>query len=94
VVNSTTWPLYPQGKSPWYPLDRRFGGPQSQSGEEKDSQPLPGLIPPIIQPIAKCCTTELSWLLLVSCIYLNCIPAAVCFLRNSYSICSAQLYGL
>jgi hypothetical protein len=38
---STTWRLvvsfmplllYPQGKSPWYPLDRRLGGPQSQSG--------------------------------------------------------------
>jgi hypothetical protein len=22
----------PQGKSPWYPLDRRIGGPQSHSG--------------------------------------------------------------
>jgi hypothetical protein len=22
----------PQGKSPWYPLDRRLDGPQSQSG--------------------------------------------------------------
>jgi hypothetical protein len=22
----------PQGKSPWYPLDRRLGGPQSRSG--------------------------------------------------------------
>jgi hypothetical protein len=26
------WPLYPRGKSPWYPLDRRLGGLQSQSG--------------------------------------------------------------
>jgi hypothetical protein len=35
--------LYPQGKSPWYPLDRRLGGPQSRSGrggEEKNSQRL------------------------------------------------------
>jgi hypothetical protein len=59
------WLLYPQGKSPWYPLDRRLGGPQSQSGhsgEEKNSQPLLGLEPLIIQPIAQCCTTELSWL--------------------------------
>jgi hypothetical protein len=34
----------PQGKSPWYPLDRRLGGPQSRSGrggEEKNSQPPP-----------------------------------------------------
>jgi hypothetical protein len=42
VVNFTTLPLNPQGKSPWYPLDRRLGGPQSRSGrggEEKNSQP-------------------------------------------------------
>jgi hypothetical protein len=38
--------LYPQGKSPWYPLDRRLGGPQSRSGRdggEKNSQPPPGI---------------------------------------------------
>jgi hypothetical protein len=31
-------PLYPHGKSPWYPLDRRLGGPKwwsGHSGEEK-----------------------------------------------------------
>jgi hypothetical protein len=31
------------GKSPWYPLDRRLGGPQSRSGrggEDKNFQPL------------------------------------------------------
>jgi hypothetical protein len=42
-----------QGKSPSYPLDRRLGGPRSRSGhggEEKNSQPLPGLEPPIIKP--------------------------------------------
>jgi hypothetical protein len=32
VVSFTHRSLYPQGKSPWYPLDRRLGGPQSQSG--------------------------------------------------------------
>jgi hypothetical protein len=48
-------PLYPQGKSPWYPLDRRLGGIQNRSGhggEEKNSQPPPGIEPPIIQPVA------------------------------------------
>jgi hypothetical protein len=38
--SSTPWLLHPQGKSPWYPLDRRLGGPQSQSGhgaKEKNS---------------------------------------------------------
>jgi hypothetical protein len=29
VVNFTPRPLYPHGKSPRYPLDRRMGGPQS-----------------------------------------------------------------
>jgi hypothetical protein len=29
VVNFTPWPLYPQGKSPWCPMDRRLGGPQT-----------------------------------------------------------------
>jgi hypothetical protein len=54
VVSFTSRPLYPQGKCPWYPLDRRLGGLQSLSGrggEEKNSQPLLGLEPPIIQPI-------------------------------------------
>jgi hypothetical protein len=59
------WLLYPQGKSLWYPLNRRQGGPQSKSGcsdEVKNSKLLPGFEPPIIQPVAQCYTTELSWL--------------------------------
>jgi hypothetical protein len=42
--------------------------PQSRSGrgrEEKIFQPLPGLEPPIIQPIVQCYATELSRLLLL-----------------------------
>jgi hypothetical protein len=42
VVSFMPWLLYPQGKSPWYPLDRRLGGPQSRSGcggEEKNPKP-------------------------------------------------------
>jgi hypothetical protein len=42
VVSFTHQPLYPQGNSPRYLLDRRLGGPQSRSGrggEEKNSQP-------------------------------------------------------
>jgi hypothetical protein len=55
--------LYPQGKSPLYPFERRLGGPQSWSGhggEEKNSRLLPGLEPLIIQPVAQHHTTELS----------------------------------
>jgi hypothetical protein len=44
VARFTSRPLYPQRKNPWYPLDRRLGGPQNRSGrggEEKISQPPP-----------------------------------------------------
>jgi hypothetical protein len=38
-------PLYPWGKSPWYPLDRRLGGPQSHLDdvEKRKFFTLPGL---------------------------------------------------
>jgi len=32
VVNFMPQQLYSQGKSCWYPLDRRLGGPQSHAG--------------------------------------------------------------
>jgi hypothetical protein len=56
VVSFIPRPLYPQGKSPQYPLDMRLGGPQSRSGrggEKKNSQPLLGLEPPD-HPLAVC----------------------------------------
>jgi hypothetical protein len=34
VVSFTTRPLYPRGKSPQYPLNRRMGGTQSRSGRD------------------------------------------------------------
>jgi len=42
------WPLHLWRKRPWYPLDRRLGGPQSWSGyrvEKKNSQPSPEIKP-------------------------------------------------
>jgi hypothetical protein len=39
VVSFTHWPLYPQEKSPWYPPDRRLGGPQSRSGRSGEKFP-------------------------------------------------------
>jgi hypothetical protein len=51
------------GTSPMYLLDRRLRGPQNRSGrggEEKNSQPLLGLEPPIIQLVSHRYTTELS----------------------------------
>jgi hypothetical protein len=61
VVSFTPRPLCSREKSPYYPLDRRLGGPQSRSGrggEKKNSQPLPVLEPPIIQPGAQRYTTD------------------------------------
>jgi hypothetical protein len=57
MVSFTPQPLYTRGKSSRYPLDRRLGGPQSQSGrggEEKNFQSSPGIEtqPPIVQPVA------------------------------------------
>jgi hypothetical protein len=66
VVSFTPLPLYPQGKSPTYPLYRRLGGTQSRSernGEEKNSHPLLGFEHPIIQPVAQRYTTEITQLL-------------------------------
>jgi hypothetical protein len=70
IVSRILWPRHQMEwvvSCPWYPLDRRVGGPQSRYGcgsEEENSQPLPGIKPPIIQPIAQCYTAELSRLLL------------------------------
>jgi hypothetical protein len=38
VVNFTSRPLCPQGKSPWYPVDRRLGGPQISGLCSDDTQ--------------------------------------------------------
>jgi hypothetical protein len=64
---SASWPRppYTLGKNLLYPFYRRLGGLQSRSGrggEEKNSQPIPGLEIPIIQPVVYRHTAELSWL--------------------------------
>jgi hypothetical protein len=40
VVIFTSRPLYPRGKSPWFPLDRRLGGPQNRSGRHGEKKIL------------------------------------------------------
>jgi hypothetical protein len=65
VVSFTPRPFHPKGRSPWNTLDRRLGELQSRSGrggEEKNSQPLPGIEPQIMQPVAQRYTTELTQL--------------------------------
>jgi hypothetical protein len=61
VVSFTSWPLYLQGKSPWYPLDRRSGGLQSWSGcgsKEKKSMPLLGAKQKCVKQVKKEDITE------------------------------------
>jgi hypothetical protein len=36
----------------WYPMNRKLGEPQSQSGRVRKTLPLPGFDPQTIQPIA------------------------------------------
>jgi len=39
----TPRPLYPQGKSPWYPLYMRLDGPHTRYGRDgEDEKSLPG----------------------------------------------------
>jgi hypothetical protein len=56
VVSFTPLLLYPRGKGPRYPLDRRLIGPQSRSGrfgEEKILDPTRlELRPSVVQPVA------------------------------------------
>jgi len=40
VVSFTPRPLYPQGKTPCYTLNRRLGGPQSRSIEYSELKPI------------------------------------------------------
>jgi hypothetical protein len=74
VVSFKPQLFYPQGKSPWYPLDRRLSGTQSRSGcsgKEINSQLLPGLEPPIIQLVAQHYTTELYQLISILSVQVN-----------------------
>jgi hypothetical protein len=51
----------PPGKSPWFPLDRRLGGPQSRSGHGGGKKKFPAPSPrresnprtPIVQPVVQ-----------------------------------------
>jgi hypothetical protein len=92
VVSFTPRPRYPYGKSPWYPLDKRPGGLQSRSGlgdDDKNSEPLPGLEPPIIQPVARRYIAEL---------YLHNVPLSSLFFTSSFlgpnTVLSIPVFGL
>jgi hypothetical protein len=59
--------LYPRGKDPRYPVDKRLGGPQSRSGrrgQKKNPLPLLGIEPRSTSPQSDTILTELPRLLL------------------------------
>jgi hypothetical protein len=63
VVSFTPWLLYPRGKSPRHPLDRRLGGPQNSSGrygEEECFLPLTEIEPRPSSPWPIPITSELE----------------------------------
>jgi hypothetical protein len=94
VVSFTPLPLYPEGKSPWYLFDRKVGGLQSRSGrgDERNSQPFPGLESPIIQPVAhrnlghRDKTTALN----ISCVFITSSKIS-CDLPTVEDICNLEL---
>jgi hypothetical protein len=54
MVSFTRQPLYPRGKSTRYPLDRKLGGPQSQSerrGKEKILDRYSNYDPLVVQAV-------------------------------------------
>jgi hypothetical protein len=55
ITSGLDWLLYPRGKSPWHPLNRRLGGLQGLSGnfrEKKNLLPLLGIKPCFLHHIA------------------------------------------
>jgi hypothetical protein len=68
-------------------LDRRLSGPHSwagRGGEKKKSHPLPGLEPPIIQPIAQGYVTEIFRLLCITPLAKSLYPAIIYYYYYYY----------
>ena len=59
-VSVTSRTLLPLRKTR-YPLYRRLGGPQGQSGQVQKISPPPGFDPRTVQPVASCYTNWATW---------------------------------
>jgi hypothetical protein len=70
-------------------LDRRLGGSQSRSGhgEEKNSQTLPGLEPPIIEPVVQHYNAELMFLVVKQECNLKLLLDLIIQVTNLYRPC-------
>jgi hypothetical protein len=79
-------PLYPQGKTLWYPLDRRLGGPQSRFGRGGEEKYFPAPPPPWIEPYnpdRPARRNSLDWLTHKIAIQLHLVA-------ESFTICSSR----
>jgi hypothetical protein len=59
-VSVTPQTNFTPGKT-WYPLYRRLGGPQGQSGQVRKISPPPGFDPRTVQPVASHYTDWATW---------------------------------
>jgi hypothetical protein len=94
--NSRSGRFTPKGKSTWYPLDRRLGGLQSRSGrggEERNSQPPPGLETSTIQSVAQRYATALFRFLIILLTLRN-KNVCTCTLDCAQQICIPQKWTL
>jgi hypothetical protein len=94
VVSFTPRLLYPQWKSPQYPLHRRLCGPQSRSGwhgEVKSLAPtrIRTLTPWSSSPLPAAILTELSWLSLKHSFLWICL---VSILQYGYNFLQTDLH--
>jgi hypothetical protein len=77
----------PPGKTPWYPLYRRLGGPPGPvwTGAEILA-PSPGFDSRTVQPVASRYTDELSWLSKSEVFEEKSVPLPPCSLQNLHEV--------
>jgi hypothetical protein len=81
VVSFTPRPLYTQGKSPWYLLDRRLGGPQSRSDDNNNNNN---------NKVSKCRRISFHW----TQAYMGLISPVSCYLLIIFSRGQKTLFAL
>jgi hypothetical protein len=89
MVSITPWPLYPLGKGPRYPLDRRLVGPQSRvdAVEKRTFLPVPGLeLRPLGRPARSMSLYRLSY---TASTLILLVKQAACNLKME-AICSSE----
>jgi hypothetical protein len=84
VVCFMPQPLYPRGKSPRYPLDRRLGGPQNRSGWHGEEK--------ILAPTGTPTPNLLSSSLMISNFIINMTYYILIILRKTVQMTDIQIF--